>query len=152
MSRTRRWGLLCPEDGGILLSHPDWGDRLWCPSNGHGGNGRFFDPATVQEGYETDMPAAGLTEKQEAALREAKAAPVTKPAARPARAERPARETTPGQRSPRDCECGCGAQTKGGRFIPGHDAKLHARQRAEAKAAAAAAPVPGQQAMDGGEI
>jgi hypothetical protein len=22
------------------------------------------------------------------------------------------------------CECGCGANTKGGRFLPGHDAKL----------------------------
>ena len=25
------------------------------------------------------------------------------------------------------CECGCGAQTGGGRFIPGHDAKLKSR-------------------------
>ncbi|MEA3188565.1 MAG: hypothetical protein QOD99_2395 [Chthoniobacter sp.] len=23
-----------------------------------------------------------------------------------------------------ECECGCGATTKGGRFLPGHDAKL----------------------------
>lgn len=23
------------------------------------------------------------------------------------------------------CECGCGGMTKGGKFIPGHDAKLH---------------------------
>ncbi len=23
-----------------------------------------------------------------------------------------------------DCECGCGSKTKGGRFLPGHDAKL----------------------------
>lgn len=24
----------------------------------------------------------------------------------------------------RDCECGCGGTTRGGRFLPGHDAKL----------------------------
>jgi hypothetical protein len=23
-----------------------------------------------------------------------------------------------------DCQCGCGGHTKGGRFLPGHDAKL----------------------------
>jgi len=23
-----------------------------------------------------------------------------------------------------ECECGCGGMTKGGRFLPGHDAKL----------------------------
>jgi hypothetical protein len=26
---------------------------------------------------------------------------------------------------PKDCECGCGLQTRGGRFLPGHDARLH---------------------------
>lgn len=29
-----------------------------------------------------------------------------------------------GGKSPRDCECACGGKTRGGRFIPGHDAKL----------------------------
>lgn len=28
-------------------------------------------------------------------------------------------------KTPKDCECGCGGQTKGGRFVPGHDARLH---------------------------
>ncbi len=28
-----------------------------------------------------------------------------------------------------ECGCGCGEQTRGGRFRPGHDARLHARQR-----------------------
>jgi len=28
------------------------------------------------------------------------------------------------KRQPRKCECGCGGMTKGGRFLPGHDAKL----------------------------
>lgn len=27
-------------------------------------------------------------------------------------------------KTPRACACGCGAQTKGGRFAPGHDARL----------------------------
>lgn len=26
---------------------------------------------------------------------------------------------------PQNCACGCGGQTKGGRFIAGHDARLH---------------------------
>jgi hypothetical protein len=26
-----------------------------------------------------------------------------------------------------ECACGCGQQTKGGTFLPGHDAKLRAR-------------------------
>lgn len=32
---------------------------------------------------------------------------------------------------PRDCECECGQQTKGGRFLPGHDAKLKSRLQSE---------------------
>ena len=27
---------------------------------------------------------------------------------------------------PKDCACGCGKQTKGGTFLPGHDARLMA--------------------------
>jgi hypothetical protein len=32
-------------------------------------------------------------------------------------------------RAPRQCLCGCGGMTKGGRFLPGHDAKYHAAQK-----------------------
>lgn len=32
-------------------------------------------------------------------------------------------------KNPRECECGCGEMTKGGRFRPGHDAKFHAAQK-----------------------
>lgn len=40
-------------------------------------------------------------------------------------AVRMAREASrAGRRPGRDCECGCGGQTRGGRFQPGHDAKL----------------------------
>jgi hypothetical protein len=28
-------------------------------------------------------------------------------------------------REPRECLCSCGGMTKGGRFLPGHDARLH---------------------------
>lgn len=34
---------------------------------------------------------------------------------------------TKGNRSPRECDCGCGGMTKGGLFLPGHDAKLKSR-------------------------
>ena len=30
-------------------------------------------------------------------------------------------------KEPKDCLCGCGNQTKGGRFLPGHDAVLKSR-------------------------
>lgn len=36
----------------------------------------------------------------------------------------PAPTRTRAGKAPRDCECGCGGMTRGGRFIPGHDAKL----------------------------
>jgi hypothetical protein len=29
--------------------------------------------------------------------------------------------------TPKSCECGCGGQTRGGRFLPGHDARLYGR-------------------------
>ena len=116
----------------MLLSNPDWGDMVWCPSNGHGGNGRFYDPATVQEGYES--VSSGLTAAQERALR-AQGQELRDAAAPKAEAPAPAPKAP---RDPRACECECGGMTKGGRFIPGHDAKLHARQKAEAKAKAEA--------------
>ena len=28
-------------------------------------------------------------------------------------------------KAPKSCECGCGSMTRGGRFVPGHDARLH---------------------------
>lgn len=29
-------------------------------------------------------------------------------------------------KAPKECACGCGELTKGGRFVPGHDARLYA--------------------------
>lgn len=32
-------------------------------------------------------------------------------------------------KTPQPCGCGCGGMTKGGRFLPGHDARFHAAQK-----------------------
>ena len=32
-------------------------------------------------------------------------------------------------KTPQACGCGCGGMTKGGRFLPGHDARFHAAQK-----------------------
>jgi hypothetical protein len=45
--------------------------------------------------------------------------------------QRPARR--PASKGP-DCQCGCGGQTKGGRFLPGHDAKLKGKLKRAARA------------------
>lgn len=52
---------------------------------------------------------------------EPKAAKVTK-SGLPALPKLPAKRKA---KPPQDCACGCGGQTKGGRFIAGHDARLH---------------------------
>ena len=56
-----------------------------------------------------------------------KAKPAAKPKAAPEATDRP------------PCLCGCGGFPKGvnSRFIPGHDARYHAAQKAAEKAAAA---------------
>lgn len=33
----------------------------------------------------------------------------------------------PKKKEPQNCLCECGEQTRGGKFLPGHDAKLKAR-------------------------
>lgn len=44
------------------------------------------------------------------------------------RGERPVRlRTKAAPKAPQRCHCGCGSLTKGGRFVPGHDAKLKGR-------------------------
>ena len=37
--------------------------------------------------------------------------------------------------APKKCECGCDGQTKGGRFLPGHDSKLKSRLQREYRGA-----------------
>lgn len=45
-------------------------------------------------------------------------------------------------KEPRSCECGCGEQTKGGRFRPGHDSRVHGKKHQDrARAEKIAAPL-----------
>lgn len=53
------------------------------------------------------------------------------PPARPARPVRAKAAAPRRGRGPKECGCGCGEMTKGGRFRPGHDARVHAKGRAE---------------------
>lgn len=45
---------------------------------------------------------------------------------------------------PKECECGCGEWTKGGRFRPGHDARMHGKSKPPtgAHGTAGTAPLP----------
>lgn len=46
-------------------------------------------------------------------------------------------------KQPQPCGCGCGGMTKGGRFLPGHDARFHAAQKTGRLAGAIAAHTSG---------
>lgn len=100
------------------------------------------------------MAGAGLTAAQEKKLREGGINEVKAAAAADVAAAEAAPSPAPAKapKDPRACECGCGENTKGGRYRPGHDAKHHARLKAEEKAKAEAAPVPGQTGIDGAEV
>lgn len=136
MARSYAQQPICPVDGGLLLSHADWGDRLHCPNQRHGGNGRMFAPGEWVVGtpveYRGPSPAtaaqvAEATERAAAHRAAAEAARADRP--KPARVERAPRAA----KEPKECLCGCGGMTKGGRFLPGHDARYHARMKAAAK-------------------
>lgn len=134
----REWGPICPEDGGLLLGRPEWDAQgvYWCPSAEHGGNGRFWRKNEVTEGWSDPTRStpseAYLARQREAAERtaswHAELEAHRKEKARMAKT--PTTKATPKAKEPRDCLCGCGGQTKGGRFIPGHDARFHSRVRA----------------------
>ena len=68
-------------------------------------------------------PTAALKEvmKEMAGKGKGKSSKPGKPRTRAARAE------------PQKCGCGCGKMTKGGKFLPGHDSKLHSRLLKAAK-------------------
>lgn len=51
-----------------------------------------------------------------------------------------AREHKSTRRQPRECMCGCGETTKGGKFLPGHDAKLKSQLLTVSRSDEAAAP------------
>lgn len=139
----REWGWICPEDGGLLMTRDDWARRgvAWCPnSDAHGGNGRFYRMQEVEEGwYDPTRPAAPSEayaerlRQQEERNRESGERRMAAEAANLEKEKRKmAEKATPKTKTaatPRDCQCGCGGQTKGGRFIPGHDARFHSRVR-----------------------
>lgn len=128
-----KFGAVCPDGHGPLLSGDSWGDRLYCPSLEHGGNGAFFDPGSAASDFEPvrvkgkakserlhredDEPGPGIA----SLVRAAQAARLSKPA----KAEPKPRTEKVG----RPCDCKCGGTTKGGRFLPGHDARYHAAER-----------------------
>jgi hypothetical protein len=130
----REWGLLCPEGHGLLHERPEWTDRgvVWCPSAEHGGNGRFWRRNEVQEGWfdptRDAQPSEEYLERQaEAHRRSLEWDAERKERAKMAKQTTPKAKATPKAKEPRNCLCGCGGQTKGGRFIPGHDARFHSR-------------------------
>jgi hypothetical protein len=138
----RQWGLLCPDGHGLLADRPEWAEKgvIWCGHEDHGGNGRFWRSAEVEEGwFDPSAPIrktqAQLEREEHARQRAAEANAIREE--REARQRKERRMTTdttgttkaPKAKDPRDCLCGCGMQTKGGRFIPGHDARFHGRIR-----------------------
>lgn len=135
------WGFICPVDGGSLIELSGT-DLLHCPNNGHNGRPKthplgvaeptpaFYTRDQVQEGYMADKPSgSGMTAKQINAMKASAKADSSSDAAAESAVAAPKRGKTP-----RECEDGCGGMTKGGRFLPGHDAKMHARLKAERNA------------------
>lgn len=148
MSRAREWGFLCPEDGKLLIELKGT-DKLHCPNNAHNGRPKthplgaadptpaFFDRDQVKEGYAivaNDAPSGtGLTAAQIKRMQAAgKTDTASDAAAEKAVNDKPKRVAA--VKEGRDCECGCGDKPKGGRFLPGHDAKLHSRLKKEREA------------------
>lgn len=130
----REWGWLCPDGHGLLLTKEGWSNVL-CPHSDHGGNGRFYQTSEVKEGWWDDKhPVITETtiERQARATeagREVREVEQTKERERAmAKAATATKErTTKAAPEPRACACGCEGLTKGGRFLPGHDARFHAR-------------------------
>lgn len=140
------WGLLCPEGHGVLADKDEWTAKgvAWCPHEEHGGNGRFYRLTEVQTGhYNPDAPRAKSAWQLEQEAKVAQAAEERKERDMAKKETAPKAEKAPRTRKvaePKECTCGCGGFTKGGRFLPGHDAKYHARlAREQAEAAAAEA-------------
>lgn len=136
----KQWGSLCPDGHGILADRPEWIARgvQWCGHEDHGGNGRFWRTTEVEEGwYDPTRPpvksAAQLEREEHARQLGLEAVAVREAREARQRKERRMTDTTTktpkAAKAPRDCSCGCGGQTKGGRFIPGHDARYHGRIR-----------------------
>lgn len=158
MAGHREWGLLCPEGHGLLVQRDEW-DRqgvAWCPHAGHkSNNGRFYRTAEVKEGWwdtsriTTTFDDSTAQEMRERAEARTAAWEENRRRHMPEKKEKVARAAK--VKEPQACLCGCGGSTKGGRFLPGHDARYHARIKAamaagktheEAERLAAKGPLP----------
>jgi len=131
------------------LSFKDHGDGDYCPVEGHGRmyvlkNGRQWCPhsdhnSTGREHKMAFTPKDGTSalDKEPTPIRAAAKAPKPEKAKtttpRVAKADKAPRAA----KTPQECTCGCKGMTKGGRFLPGHDARYHAAQKREAEAAKA---------------
>lgn len=128
------FGPLCPEGHGLLLEKDEWAARGvdWCPNIEHGGNGRFYRLTEIEDGFydpETRVRSSWQLE-QDAKLASREEARKEHEMAKRTAAEKPLTpERTRAPKVIRDCRCGCGGQTKGGTFLPGHDARYHAALR-----------------------
>lgn len=145
----QQYGLLCPEGHGILIERDGWPGLAWCAHEEHGGNGRFYRSQEVKQG--TFNPTAPRVKSEWQIEQEAKLA--AREAARLEHKKMAEQKPTPEPKAPRErkvkeglpCTCGCGGTTKGGRFLPGHDARYHsALAKAEAAKAAEAEKATGE--------
>jgi hypothetical protein len=114
---------------------------MWCAHSEHGGNGRFWRVSEVEEGWYDPSKPPVVSEAYQAKLNEAHERSVswTEEIKRKATEGRKRRmtdatsEKTPkAGKEPKECLCGCKGMTKGGTFLPGHDARYHAAQKREA--------------------
>lgn len=136
-------GHLCPMGHGVLVERDEWvrAGVLWCPHDEHGGNGRFYRATEVVYGkFNPDAPRVksewqlAQDAKAAAARREREGYEMEKRdmEIKPVSVQRKPRAA----KAPVECTCGCGGMTKGGRFLPGHDARYHAAQKRLAAEAA----------------
>lgn len=142
---SKQYGVLCPEGHGVTLERDEWTRKgvVWCPDSGHGGNGRFYRRSEVDEGWfspgqrHRDHEADSERSTRLAALEQQRKEIAMAKAAAAQKAKEPAAPRTRKGKDPKECKCGCGGMTKGGIFLPGHDARYHSRLAAEARAKAA---------------
>lgn len=160
MASNRQWGLLCPDGHGLLVERVEWTARgvVWCPHEDHGGNGRFWRTNEAEEGWFDPTRPARVSEAQQERMQRASDRAAEWAAERQSRmATKPKAEAKPkAAKESRNCLCGCGGATKGGRFLPGHDARFHARVKAleaqgvghaEAEQIASKGPLTGKYAI-----
>ncbi|HEU5046094.1 MAG TPA: hypothetical protein VFT75_18385 [Nocardioidaceae bacterium] len=114
--RCTRCGHHNPE-GEYTATHGTCTDIEGCMGRAAARTGANPTYAMVQECLNTRVEAGEVVERKRRPTPQQREA---------ARAQRQARKV-------RDCECSCGGQTKGGAFLPGHDARLLAQLAEQVK-------------------